>query len=84
VYNIFDLLGDIGGLIEALIIVSGFFLTKISEYYFNIELIQNLFMAETRDNKIFNAQKTIFDSKKKPRMYMKKEHDVQNKKEYSN
>ena len=82
VYNIYDLLGDVGGLIEALVMVFGFFLTKISEFKFNIRLIQALFMAKACDSKIFNGKKTIFDNKEVPQKYMKKEDDDKNKAQY--
>ena len=47
IYNIFDLLGDLGGVTEVIMICFGFFLFSISEHSFYITASQKLFFART-------------------------------------
>ena len=57
VYNIFDLLGDLGGVTEVIMLTFGFFLFSVSEHSFHMTAIKKLFYARTRDNEIFGAEK---------------------------
>ena len=49
VFNLFDLVGDLGGVIEVLIIVLGVLLYPISEHSFLLSASQLLFKARTND-----------------------------------
>ena len=53
VYNIFDLLGDLGGVTEVIMIFFGFILFSISEHSFYLTASQKLFFARTSENNIF-------------------------------
>jgi len=53
IYGIFDLFGELGGVIEILFIVSGALLGSISEHSFTIKAISKFFMANTKDENIF-------------------------------
>lgn len=57
VYNIFDLLGDLGGVTEVIMITFGFFLFSLSEYSFHMTAIKKLFLARTTDSAIFGNKK---------------------------
>ena len=43
VYNMIDFIGDLGGVIELITLLFGFFLLPIAEHSFLINAIQNLF-----------------------------------------
>jgi hypothetical protein len=58
IYNIFDLLGDLGGVTEVIMIVFGFFLFSISEHSFYLTAFSELFYARTVDEKMFTGLKT--------------------------
>lgn len=49
VYNILDLLGDLGGVLEVIEVVIGFFLVYISEFSYNLEVMGKLFVARTKE-----------------------------------
>ena len=53
IYNLFDLLGDLGGLTEIVMLVFGSFLFPISEYSFIVEGMKRFFMASTMDDTLF-------------------------------
>lgn len=55
VYGMIDLLGDLGGVIEIVMLFFGFFLYPISEHSFNLEAIKKLFFASTSDETLFEA-----------------------------
>ena len=46
-YGILDLMGDLGGVLEIITIISGVFITPLSEYGFNLKAIQKLYIAST-------------------------------------
>lgn len=54
IYSLFDLLGDLGGVTEVIMIVFGFFLNPISEHKFNLIAAKRLFLAHTHDDKFFD------------------------------
>lgn len=47
IYNIFDLLGDLGGVTEVIMVCFGFFLFSVSEHSFVMTASQKLFYART-------------------------------------
>lgn len=53
IYAVFDLMGDIGGLIEISMLCLGSLLASISEHSFFIKAIQKLFLVNTYDRKLF-------------------------------
>ena len=53
IYNLFDLLGDLGGLTEIVMLVFGSFLFPISEYSFIIEGMKRFFIASSTDETLF-------------------------------
>jgi hypothetical protein len=53
VYGWLDLLGDLGGVTEVVMIVFGFVLFTISEHSFYIKAISTLFLARTEDKELF-------------------------------
>ena len=53
VYGIFDLLGELGGVMEVMVIIFGLILYPISEHNFYLNAIKKLFFARTDDNDIF-------------------------------
>ena len=58
VYGIFDLLGDLGGVTEVIMISFGIFLYSISEHSFHMTAIKKLFYARTSDTSMFGTEKT--------------------------
>lgn len=65
VYNIFDLLGDLGGVTEVIMIFFGFILFSISEHSFIVTASQKLFFARTNDNEVFQTSDESMKRKKK-------------------
>lgn len=55
VYNIIDLMGDIGGLLEISMILFGIFLYPISEHSFVIKVAKRMFFARTKDYTLFQT-----------------------------
>lgn len=53
VYGLIDLLGDLGGVTEVIMLVFGFFLFPVSEHNFTIQATKKLFYASTSDNNLF-------------------------------
>ena len=65
VYNIFDLLGDLGGVTEVIMIFFGFILYSISEHSFYLTASKKLFFARTNENNIFATSDESLKRKKK-------------------
>ena len=63
VYGLIDLLGDLGGVTEVVMIVFGFFLFPVSEHTFTIEATKKLFFASTSDDNLFEPGKANEDTK---------------------
>ena len=61
-FNIFDLIGELGGVIEVFIIVFGIFLYPVSNHSFILKASQMLFYAKTSDESLFAEEE------KKPKM----------------
>lgn len=53
IYNLFDLLGDLGGVTEIVMIVFGSFLFPVSEFSFFVEAMKRFFLASTSDDNLF-------------------------------
>ena len=64
VYNILDLMGDLGGVLEVLVFIFGLFLFPISEHSFTMKAISILYLARTENKNVFQKAKS---SKKKTR-----------------
>ena len=57
VYNVIDFIGDLGGVLEILVMIFGIVLYPLSEFQFNLKAINLLFMARTSDKFIFEEPK---------------------------
>jgi hypothetical protein len=57
VYNLLDLVGDMGGVIQVITIVFGIILYPIAEESFNLKAASQLFRARTNDNDLFKNSK---------------------------
>lgn len=55
IYNAFDLLGDLGGVTEVIMIFFGFILYSFSEHSFYLTASQKLFFARTEDKDVFKS-----------------------------
>ena len=81
IYAVFDLLGDIGGLIEMSMLLLGSMMASISEHSFFIKAIQKLFLVNTYDRKLFiepnkfkkNGQKAMKDRKSIQKLFNKED-----------
>ena len=56
-YMLFDLIGDLGGVKELIILSFGWFLFPMSEHSFVMKAAKHLFLARTSDKQIFATQK---------------------------
>ena len=57
IYGWLDLLGDLGGVTEVVMICFGIFLFPISEHSFYMKAIKKLFLARTSEGNFFDKQK---------------------------
>ena len=53
VYHILDVLSDLGGIIEVIMIIFGFILFPISEHSFYLKAARMLFFARSKDQNMF-------------------------------
>jgi hypothetical protein len=53
VYNLMDLVGDLGGVFEVVISIIGIFMFPISNHSFVFKALEKLFLARTLDTSIF-------------------------------
>jgi len=53
IFGWFDLLGKLGGITNVMMLLFGFFLFGISEHSFTLKAAKKLFIARTRDEKLF-------------------------------
>ena len=58
-YRLIDILGDLGGVIEILMLVLGTFLFPISEHSFILKALQKLYLARTRDKQLLELDDQI-------------------------
>ena len=52
-YNILGVLGDLGGIVEVIMIIFGFFLFPISEHSFYLKAARMLYFARTKEQNLF-------------------------------
>ena len=69
IYGVIDLLGDLGGVTEVIMILFGFFLYPISEHSFILKVSKKMFLGRTKDEQMFVVPddvdgKTKVDDKK--------------------
>ena len=65
-----DLLGDLGGVTEVIMIIFGFILYPISEHSYTLKAIKRLYLARTNKNGLF------LEEKNKKEKYQKFEMDM--------
>ena len=53
VYGFIDLLGDLGGVLEVIMVLTGAILMPIAEHHFTLQAAKRIFMARTKDSKLF-------------------------------
>jgi len=53
VYSLLSLIGDIGGVLQVILLAFVSFMNPISKYSFNMKAIQNLYLARSKDPSIF-------------------------------
>lgn len=63
----FDLLGDLGGVTEVIMIIFGFWIYPISEHSFYLKAFKKLFIAKTADENMFIQKKSKSKVLKKDR-----------------
>jgi hypothetical protein len=62
VYNILDLLSDLGGVLEIMLILFAFAFAPISEYGYYLKLAKNLFFARVKEPKFLKQKKDHADT----------------------
>ena len=69
IYSLFDILGDLGGVTEVIMLLFGFFLFPISEHSFSLQALKRLYKARTIDNSIFKkSPEELEEEKEKQRL----------------
>ena len=53
IYNIMDLIGDLGGVMEIITTLCGIFIFPISEHSFTLKALESLYLGRTKDKKLF-------------------------------
>ena len=56
IYGFLDLLGNFGGIKEALILIAAFIMGPITEHSFNTKAISKLYVAKTREQNLFEQK----------------------------
>ena len=69
IYSIIDLMGDLGGVMEIVMVAAGTFLYGISEHSFYTRAIKKFYSAKTKDDKLF-LHKNKSDSRSKDEIQM--------------
>ena len=62
-YGFIDLLGDLGGVLEVIMVVAGGLLFPISEHHFTLQAAKRMFLARSSDPDVFNTGGSGVDSK---------------------
>ena len=57
VYNLFDLIGDLGGVLEVILAVLGLFILPVSEHSFVMKALSKLYLARTSQTDLFNTKR---------------------------
>lgn len=65
IYSLLDLLGDLGGVTEVIMICFGFMIYPISEHSFYMKALKKLFIAKTTNEKLFIQKKLKSKHQKK-------------------
>ena len=65
VYGSLDLLGDLGGVTEVVMIVFGVFLYPISEHSFTLKAAKKMFKVRTKENNLFYPPRGDKNNKQK-------------------
>lgn len=63
IYALFDLLGDIGGVMEFLVIGFSLFILPFAEHLFILAATKEIFLAKTADEKLLKVSKKEVQSK---------------------
>jgi hypothetical protein len=66
VYNVLDLMGDIGGVLEIIVLFFGIFLNPISKFSFDLTAIRYLYLVRTSEKDLFDNKKVESDGEKEP------------------
>ena len=53
-YNLFDLVGDLGGVFELLLTTGGVFLMHVSQHSFTLSAIKKLYLVKSTDSQLFD------------------------------
>lgn len=53
IYGLIDLLGDLGGVLEVIMVITGIFICPISEHHFILQATKRMFLARTKRNDLF-------------------------------
>jgi hypothetical protein len=81
IYGLLDLLGDLGGVTEVMMIVFSFLLLPISEHSYIVKAMKKLYIARTRDEDLFMKPKEKPKAKKNKSKYgVKKDEEMLRKK----
>lgn len=59
VYHLFDLVGDIGGVLEVFLVCLMLFIAPFSKFSFEMEALKSLFLARTNDPNVFEDEKSF-------------------------
>jgi len=62
-YNLMDLIGDLGGVLELMALLFSFIISPISEFSFFLKALEKLYLVKTKDNNFF--PKAFKEAKKK-------------------
>jgi hypothetical protein len=64
IYSLLDLLGDLGGVTEVMMIVFCALLLPISEHSFIVKAMKKLYIARTKDDQLFMKPKSVVKPRK--------------------
>ena len=65
IYSLLDILGDLGGVTEVIMLLFGFFLYPIAEHSFILQALRRLYKARTKDETIFRKDEEIDKEREK-------------------
>ena len=73
IYNALDLLGDLGGIRDIVIVIIGIFLFPYSEFSYNLKALRKLYLVETLDQDLFiqeekDEEDTYMDKSSSPEL----------------
>ena len=72
VYNLFDWLGDMGGLKEAVMLILGFIFNVFNYHTFGDYLVSQLYRAETQKDRISERARFYHEPDKEEDLYLQK------------